>query len=212
MRIKSKIFLSVALLLIIVPSFGWADDDFIPSGYLFFLYYDQGKLFANRDFAVPYDVTTASYEEPANLSENAFRGEILSFSGQVLGNFKFDPQNGQSNFQKGAITVPAPYFYNAKEVHFYNNLGDQLVVIDVAGQSFCNENKDCDNQESKETCPSDCFGGPTGVLEEEVGFDFVTLKVWARNLGIGLLAIIVLWLIVRRFNKKKNDLPPPTIQ
>lgn len=215
MLIKFKSITFVLLLGLIMPVFSSADDDFNPSSYLFFLYYDRGQLFTNRDFATSYDVTTKEYKEK-EAGENVFRGEIFSHKNNLLATFQFDPKNGQTNFQKGAITVPAPYFYNAKDVYFYNNLGDRVLVISVAVQSFCNENGVCDGSENTEICPVDCatFIPSPSASKLSDQDTLVNWGAWSLGYWIGGLVLVVtvaIWLALRKLRKKKNDLPPPQI-
>lgn len=221
MLTKAKIIFSV-LVLLAVPVLGYADEDFNPSSYLFFLYYDRGELFANRDFVTPYDVVTAEYKEAVG-GENDFRGELSSAKGTLLATFKFDPQGGDKNLKKGAIVVSAPYFFNAHRADFYSNLGDKLVTISVAEQSFCNENRVCDDKENKETCPADCaaftpalsslpsFSFPPSLGEWTMYFQG-TMGITILSVGVVLAILILSVRLVRRWlRKKKNDLPPPQI-
>lgn len=200
------------------PLLGYADEDFVPGSYLFFLYYDQGKLFANRDFTVPYDVVTADFQEAA-AGENHFKGEVLSAKGVVLAAFKFDPQNEKQNFKEGAIIVSAPYFFNAQQVDFYSNLGDKLVSVSVAEHSFCNDNGICEEKEDQETCPTDCSTltpSPSGYLTiPDIPISYPRL---IGNLGIiGAIIVAIIWGLWKLFKKlrkgKKNDyvIPPPQV-
>lgn len=228
MQIKIKKIILGTLILLALPVFGFADEDFNPGSYLFFLYYDQGQLFANRDFASPYDVTTKKYQE-GNSGNGYFRGRVVSAKGAVLADFKFDPQKGDASFKKGAILVDAPYFFNAKEVKFYNNRGDQLLAISVAGQSFCNEDGVCDKNagEDTRTCPTDCgavsvvapsftpslrapsISSPIPLSTQTQTSFFSDWRVLAGG-GVAILGLIG-WVLIRWLKKKKNDLPPPQI-
>ena len=48
-----------------------------------------------------------------------------------------------------------PYFKTAKSISIYKE-EKEILNIDVSSFAVCNQNKICDNQETKATCSEDC--------------------------------------------------------
>lgn len=182
-------------------------DDFNPQGYIFYLYYDKGKLVVDRDFSTPFDVVPLEYK----TQEGSFKGETFSFKNELLANFKY-------NLVQGRNQVVVPYFFNTKKVVFYDSAEQELLTLDVGTHSFCNENNVCDSNvgEDQESCPTDCKVEPT-----------MTPAVLAGGFGIsrgilfgiiGVIAAIVIWIAWRIIKKRKSatgmmpPILPPTIQ
>src|SRR3989338_353450 len=100
-----KIFLSVAMLFILpFVSFG-QEGDRAPASYIFHVYFDEGKLIADRDFQSPYDVSTDPYIQSVMATGFPYRGEVINFVGEVAAQFTFDPRNGDANFNRGKVSV-----------------------------------------------------------------------------------------------------------
>ncbi len=118
--------------------------------YVFHLYYDNGKLYSDRDYQIKYDVVEGKYI-PETVGATPYLGVILNFKDKVIDTFKFDPGNGK-------ISVKGPYAADAKVVNFFDNHGTQLLSLFVSDSSFCNDNDYCDQAtgENDKTCPNDC--------------------------------------------------------
>ncbi|PIR42099.1 MAG: hypothetical protein COV30_00135 [Candidatus Yanofskybacteria bacterium CG10_big_fil_rev_8_21_14_0_10_37_15] len=220
-KIKFSKFLPVLIIgLLFLPVFVSADHGVDDFSYLFHLYYDNGQLFADRDFEFVYDVVPETFVPETVNTQFPFKGEIITFSNQVAGTFMFDPRRGDPGFLKGQISVKAPYAPNGEKVVFYDAQGKQLLIVFVLESSFCNENGVCDvdNGEDQNTCSADCKGitpvSPIGNDSVENEQNGISLAIVYVLIGAGLLGGWFGW--KRWKNKKENqikqfspvDLPP----
>ena len=132
--------------------------DFETPSYLFHLYYDNGQLFANRDFEFKYDVIPEIFIPETISTQFPYKGEVINLKGEVAETFQFDPKQGNPKFLKGTLSVKAPYVPDGQKVNFYDGQGNQLLSIFVSESSFCNDDGACnpDVGEDTKTCPSDC--------------------------------------------------------
>lgn len=132
-------------------------DNFV---YLFHLYYDNGQLFADRDFEFKYDVLPEKYIAETVTTQFPFKGEIVNLRGETVKTFQFDPRRGNPNFLKGKISVKAPYVPDGQKAVFFDSQDRQLLTIFVSESSFCNDDGVCNFErgEDANTCPSDCAG------------------------------------------------------
>ena len=167
-NLKFKIF---AIFLILLSTFYFllsdsavADepggDDFV---YLFHLYYDNGQLFADRDFEFKYDVIPEEFKSEILVTQFPFKGEVINFKNEVAASFLFDPRKGDQEFLKGKVAVKAPYIPDADKVYFYDNQGNQLLTFFVGESSFCDDDGICNVEkgENEQTCSNDCKAIPT---------------------------------------------------
>ena len=211
MRLPSLKNISMPLLIILMlispVSFSMADSvlpaEEFPFVYLFHLYYDNGQLFADRDFEFKYDLIAEPFEQSAVGTSTPYKGEMISVSNSVLGSFQFDP-----TVAKGKISVKGPYFSNAGKVDFYNDVGQLLLTLSVADSSVCNENGVCnsDTGEDYNNCSADCEqpvappvdggGLPRGILYVIAG-------------AITAVVVWVIWIIIKR--RKSGIMPPPAM-
>ncbi len=161
MQIK---FIKISVIVIaasfFLTGFVFAEGDRNPldSSYLFFLYYDNGQLFADRDFQFKYDVIPEKFTPETPNTQFPYKGEVINLKGEIAKTFQFDPHQGNSKFLKGKISVKAPYAPDGQKVNFYDGQGNQLLSIFVSESSFCNDDGVCnaDVGEDAKTCPSDC--------------------------------------------------------
>ena len=197
------LILQVTLLLMVVPMVSFSAFDEGVYTYLFRLYYDNGQLFADRDFEFKYDLIAEPFVQPELSTSTPYRGEVFSVSDASLGRFQFDP-----TVAKGKISVKGPYFSNAAKVNFYNNTGQLLLTLSVADSSVCNEDKICnsDTGEDYNNCSADCkapevpsAGGgiPRGILYGIAGV-------------IAAVVVWVIWIIIKR-RKSGGIMPPPAM-
>jgi hypothetical protein len=161
MQIKFKIIIFGILGLFLLSTFfAYADEDRDPlaSSYLFFLYYDNGQLFANRDFEFKYDVIPETFVPETLNTGFPYKGEVVNLKGEVVQTFQFDPRQGNPKFLKGTLSVKAPYVPDGQKVNFSDSQGNQLLSIFVSDSSFCNDDGVCnaDVGEDIKTCPNDC--------------------------------------------------------
>lgn len=132
--------------------------DFENPSYIFYLYYDNGQLFADRDYEIKYDVIPEAFV-PENVAlPYPYKGEVVNLLNKAVATFQFDPKGGNIKFTKGKITVKAPYAADGQKVNFYDSQGKQLVSIFVSQSSFCNDDGICnsDTGEDNTSCPNDC--------------------------------------------------------
>src|SRR3989344_8690633 len=157
-------FIKISVILIVLSfllaGFVFAEGDRSPldSSYLLFLYYDNGQLFANRDFEFKYDVIPETFVPETLNTQFPYKGEVVNLKGEVAETFQFDPKQGNPSFLKGTLSVRAPYLPDGQKVVFYNNQGDASLTIFVSDSSFCNDDGVCnaDVGEDSKTCPNDC--------------------------------------------------------
>ncbi|OGE94619.1 MAG: hypothetical protein A3B10_00500 [Candidatus Doudnabacteria bacterium RIFCSPLOWO2_01_FULL_44_21] len=192
------------------------DANFDSLSYNFYLYYDNGQIFADRDYAVKYDIVSAKFVE-ASPAANAYKLEISNFKSEVIKTVLFDPKHGDFNFVRGKITVKAPYTTSGMRASFYDNQNRQLVTIFINETALCNDNNSCNSAggENETTCPSDCGPGktprptvgPTQTLDE--GPDILTIVLYAVG---GLAVAVGAWFGWRWWKNKKEESfsPPPS--
>lgn len=201
--------------------FVYADEDRNPlaSSYLFFLYYDNGQLFADRDFEFKYDIIPEVFVPETPNTQFPYKGEIINLKGEVAGTFQFDPRQGNPQFLKGKIAVKAPYVPDGEKAVFYDSQGRSLLTVFVSESSFCNDDGVCNSDvgEDTKTCPSDCrilTSVPTVSTEPSAdnGKTGLVRGIVYIIVGVGLAG--GLWY----FLKKRKDLstsettfPPPTL-
>lgn len=177
----------------------------LPASYLLHLYYDNGQLFADKDFEFKYDVVSGEFAPEKLTTQFPFKGEVVNLLNQTVVTFQFDPRGGNATFAKGKISVMAPYVPDGQKVIFYDSQNKQLLTVFVSESSFCNDDAVCnfDKGEDDKTCPNDCTGAespsPQESKESSVG-------------GLSMIIMIVLttallgvggWYAWRRWRKVK---------
>lgn len=221
-----KNFIKILLIFsLVVPSLSSAltvpgpDADVEKLSYLIYLYYDNGQLFADRDYEIKYDVIQEAFSPESPDAAVAYKGEIINFKSEVAKTFSFDPKKGDMGFSRGKITVKGPYVADAMRVQFYDNQNKQVLSIFVNAASICNDDGACNSAtgESTKTCPNDCKkpkATPVGQVPEQTSawlgdFDVMTIATYA-SVGVGVL--ILAWFGWRWWKKRKeeNFLPPPS--
>jgi hypothetical protein len=210
---RIKYFLTILLAIAMLsPAFSNAEvGDYQAGSYLFHLYFDNGQLVADRDFQFKYDIETIVYAEPTLVTGFPYRGEIINFVNEIAANFKFDPRNGDAKFNKGKISVRAPYVADAQKVVFYDNQNQPVLTIAVSDSSFCNDDGICnaDRGEDILSCPRDCKAGtplPSVIPTSTGGTSGLILGVIYSIVGVVL--IVGLWWLFRK-RGSGGSLPPP---
>ena len=188
--LKKYIF-TILIILISLGSSAIAAEriDFENPSYLFYLYYDNSQLFADRDFEFSYDVIPETFVPETFSTQFPYKGEVINLKGEVAETFQFDPRQGNPKFLKGKISVKAPYVPDGQKVVFYNNQGDALLTIFVSESSFCNDDGACnpDVGEDTKTCPNDCkTATPVPTI--------ITTQPSAGNWG-GMIKILIYFII-----------------
>ncbi len=218
-----KIFLMAMVLLFVFPFFSHAvtkpesSADINSLSYVFYLYYDNGQLFADRDYQVKYDLVNEKFTPESTTVTGLYRAEIINFKNEVAKTFQFDPKKGNPNFKAGKIMVKGPYVPDGLRVNFYNDQNNQLVNIFVSLVSVCNDDSFCDavGGESETNCSNDCKKAKasprTTVVSEPLvseGYDLNTILIYVfSGVGVGLGA----WFGWRWWKKRKEEnfpLPP----
>jgi len=191
------IFLFLPVLVLAQP----ADQKFV---YLFHLYYDNGQLFADRDFEFKYDIIPEEFTPETFNTQFLLKGEIINFKNEAAAEFFFDPKHGNSNFIEGKIKVKAPYVADGQKAVFYDSQGLQLLTIFVSESSFCDDDGICslEKGEDEKTCPNDCAGVTPMPSPERGLFSGTSLLV----LLVAVFAVVVGWYFWKRRgnNKAKN--------
>ncbi len=126
--------------------------------YHFFVYYDHGQLFGDKDYDVKYEVAPGEFVSETITTPNIYKVEIINFNNKVVKTFQFDPQNGNPNFLTGKVVIQGPYVADGLRAIFYSPDGQNVLSIFVSNSSFCNDDLSCDaaRGENTATCPIDC--------------------------------------------------------
>lgn len=215
------LYVPILAVLFLSFSFVWAvikpapDADMDSLSYIFYLYYDNGQLFADRDYQIKYDIINEKFISQSP-GPNSYRGEIVTFQSEAAETFYFDPAQGNPKFVKGKIQLKAPYVPNGSRVSFYDNQSKHLVTMFISTAALCNEDDFCSSNdgENGKTCPSDCKQARTSPVA-------TTIPPPSVNEGIGLMSIliyvfsglgvvVVAWFGWKWWKKKKEEsfLPP----
>ena len=206
---KTTIVFLVFFITIISANADVVDDPWSPShfSYLFRLYYDNGQLFADRDFEFKYDIIAEEFVPETYSTQFPFSGDVINIKGETTATFKFDPRRGNPDFLKGKISVKAPYVADGQKVVFYDSQNRQLLTIFVSESSFCNDDGICNSErgEDEKTCPADCKAAtpvPTPVqpVSGEGGLSGTTIVLIALALAAAGAGGWYGW---RRWQKKK---------
>lgn len=210
-----KIIIILIFAVAVLPMFSFADqaapNDYI---YLFHLYYDNGKLVADRDFQYKYDVIPEKFVAENLTTQFPYKGEVINLKDRVVATFEFDPRQGNPNFLKGKISVKAPYASDGKQVNFYDNQDKPLTTIFVNESSFCNDDGICnaDVGEDSSSCPNDCKIAasltPTPTPEQNKKSSGLLSGIIWSVLGVLIIAGWFIWKWWRK--KKENSIINPT--
>lgn len=184
--------------------------------YVFYLYYDNGQLFGDRDYEVKYDILNEAFV-PQVVALGAYKLEILNSKAEVVEMVQFDPRQGNPAFTVGKIIVKAPYDPSGQRVLFYNDQGAQLVNIFIFEGALCNDDGSCSlgQGENENTCPGDCIktaATPVPTVSSapvNEGFDILTLAIYGIG---GVLVVAGAWFGWKWWQKRKEEsfLPPPS--
>lgn len=189
------------------------NSDMDSYSYVFYLYYDNGQIFADRDYAVKFDIINEKFFE-SSVSSSGYRVDIFNFKSEVVESITFDPRRGNPSFSSGKIQVKSPYVPNGSRATFYNN-NQTLVNIFITEGSICNDDGLCDSAggENDKTCTNDCKKATprpmaTPVVLDE-GPDILMLSIYGAG-GVGV--VLITWFIWRWLKKRKEEnffLSPP---
>ena len=181
--------------------------------YRFHLYYDNGQLFADRDFEFKYDLVAEEFAPEALTTQTPYKGEIINVKNETETTFQFDPKQGKPLFTKGKISVKGPYFADAAKVNFYNDKNQLLLTLDVGGSSFCNDDGTCNSDvgENYQNCPNDCpRPSPSPAYQPPVPsiWQNMLIPILIAAAALLLVVIWIIWAIIRK--RKANETIPPT--
>lgn len=216
---KLKILGLFVLCSLLFASFSFAltkpgpDADPEKLSYVFYLYYDNGQLFTDRDYEIKYDVVEETFVPESPDVTTAYKGEIFNFKSEVVKTFTFDPRKGDPVFIRGKSMVKGPYVADGEKVVFYDYRGVQLPTIFIGTASVCNDDGSCiaGAGENEKTCPNDCkktrrvtpipqTSEQTSVLSGD--FDWISISLYAAG-GIGVIAAA--WFGWKWWKKKKEE-------
>ncbi|OGN32159.1 MAG: hypothetical protein A3I92_00695 [Candidatus Yanofskybacteria bacterium RIFCSPLOWO2_02_FULL_43_10b] len=210
-----KLFLILFLTLLSLGSVGAAQDDEVYT-YVFHLYFDNGKLVADRDFKVSFDLIAQEFEGSDRIP-GSYYGEILSVTGRKLADFNVEIPSGTGIYYGAKSSPQAPYFANAKRADFYDPLNEKLLSIDLAPFGpVCNEDNICnaDMGETSLNCSSDCQVAPSVSPEinfppvERDFFGFFSNPTFYIILGIIILVAVLVWMLIKRKRNIPPEIPP----
>jgi hypothetical protein len=187
--------------------------------YVFYLYYDNGQLFGDRDVDVKFDVIDEVFAPKTVAEGTGFKGEIVNLKSEVVSTFQFDPRQDNASFTKGKITVKGPYVPDGQKVNFLNAQGETLLTIFIGGASICNDDGSCNVSagETEKTCSNDCKKArptPAPIVVEQpnslgLGFDWNSILIYV----VGTLGVLVVgWLGWKWWKKHREsafEMPPP---
>ncbi len=193
--------------------------------YEFYLYYDNGQLFGDRDHTVNFDVVSEVFV-PETVGLAPYKGEITNNRSEIVKTFTFDPQKGNANFKSGKVVVKGPYAPDGFRVNFYDPLNNPVLAIFVSASSICDGDGFCNAQlgEDTKTCPTDCQAVRTSPLASitPLPLDDEGFNLWGFNFdliqiatyAVGALGVAVIaWLGWKWWKKRKEGdfpLPPPS--
>ncbi|OGN09834.1 MAG: hypothetical protein A2998_02850 [Candidatus Staskawiczbacteria bacterium RIFCSPLOWO2_01_FULL_37_25b] len=224
-----KIYILIVISLFFSLSFASAQTKPAPGtdpeslSYVFYLYYNNGQILGDRDYAVKYDVVSEKFT-PETTGSLVYRGEITNSKSEIIKTFQFDPQKGDLNFKMGKFSVKAPYASNGFRANFFDPSDKPVLAIFVSNSSICDGDGFCNAQsgENDKTCPVDCQAVRTSpspnatqspVIDEgsgPFGMDLIQILIYVfGGLGVG----VVSWLGWKWWKKKKEGdfpLPPPS--
>lgn len=189
--------------------------------YVFYLFYDKGQLFADRDYETKFDIVSEVFSPESLSGVPAYKGVILNFKGETVKTFLFDPSGGRSGFTAGKIMVRGPYVGDGARAQFYDSQGKQMVTVFISMGALCNDDNLCDaaGGESEKNCSNDCkkpraTPTPAPSIEPTSGFfndfDLNTILIYAVG-GIGV--VVIAWFGWKWWKKRKeeNFMPPPPL-
>ena len=212
LNLRSTI-LPVIMVLALMSSVSFSRADSLPSAeefpfvYLFHLYYDNGRLLADKDFEFKYDLIADQFVQPQLDTDKPFKGEVIGISGSIIGNFKFNPP-----VAKGKVSVKGPHFSNASKVNFYNDKDELLLTVEVSESSVCNEDGVCNSEtgEDDQNCSSDCKITPTTTITPKPQPSLLG-KIFSLTNLLGLIVAAILIFLFRWLKRKKQNVLPPQI-
>lgn len=213
-----KLFLLTGILfsvLILLENFAVADerspDQFT---YIFHLYYDNGQLFADRDFEFKYDLIAEQFTPDTLTTQTPYRGEIINVKNETETTFQFDPKQSKPLFIKGKISVKGPYFADVAKVNFYNDKNQLLLTLDVGGSSFCNDDGTCNSDvgENYQNCPNDCpRPSPSPTYQPPAPSVWQNMLIPILIAAVIIIAVLIVWVIIKRRRASASQdqgLPP----
>lgn len=191
------------------------DADIDNLSYVFYLFYDNGQLFADRDYEIKFDIINEKFVTEAPPPDLAYKAEIINFKSQVVKSFDFDPRKGNAGFRSGKIRVKGPYVSDGSRVAFFDNQRNPVLNVFIQDGSICNDDGICISAESEneKTCPADCKQArpsrtvePPPVFDEGPDLTIILIYVFG-GLGVAVGA----WFGWKLWKKKREEsfLPPP---
>ncbi|MEK9158237.1 MAG: hypothetical protein AAB638_03610, partial [Patescibacteria group bacterium] len=171
--------------------------------YLFHLYYDNGQLYADRDFQFKYDIIAAPYVDSVPATQYPYRGEIINILGEVAKHFVFDPRQGDLKFTKGKVSVRAPYVADGEKAVFLDAENQPILTVFVSDSSFCDDNGICDADRGEDSlnCPKDCKQSlpapPVVTPSNSASSGGIVSSIAYVVIGVALIGF-VLWFLKRR--------------
>lgn len=193
----------------------YPNDNLDLLSYVFYLYYDNGQVFGDRDYEVKYDIVNEIFVPQVAVS-GWYKFEILNSKSEVAETIQFDPRQGNPAFLTGKIQVKGPYTPNGQRVIFYDDQNKQLLNLFMFEGALCNDDGSCSlgQGETEKTCPSDCVKKITTPLPTitptpvDSGLDILGIVTYIFG---GLAVAAGAWFGWKWWQKKKeeNFLPPP---
>ncbi len=189
----------------------WSSQFF---SYRFHLYYDNGQLFADRDFEFKYDLIAEQFTPETLTTQTPYKGEIVNVQNETETTFQFDPKQGNPKFAKGKISIKGPYFADAAKANFYDDKNQLLLALDIGGSSFCNDDGTCNSDvgENYQNCPNDCKRpSPSPTYQPPAPSVWQNMLISILVAAVVIVAALVIWVIIKRrraLASQGQGLPP----
>lgn len=209
-----KIIFILTVLLLPLSSFALTkpspDTDLESLSYVFYLYYDKGQIFFDKDYNIGFDVINEKFSGSleATPAPGSYRIVIENFKAETIINLAFDPQQGNASLSSGKIQVKVPYVSDGMWVRVYDRQ-DKGMSMYIGMGSICNDDGFCDAGagENDKNCQLDCKkqAPKTSVAPPplfDAGDEYTMIIVYAVS---GLAIALGSWFGWKWWKKKKEE-------
>lgn len=184
------------------------------------LYYDGGIIRWDKAAA-----QSIQYFQDLNFVKSEagnYRGNIISFRGAVLDDFKLDlvpvvcsdgvtkdgkMTGGCAPVSKGVAAINIPYYNNGNLFKIFDKTGKMIFVVDLRAFTSCNENSICEAnlKENQDNCSSDCLPSlgtvATPSASPTSGGVASSLILWTAIILGALILGVITYFIVKKYRQ-----------